>query len=101
MTPNQTEEINTPVKIFRSVIQSYNETIITEKALKYDIGDIVQNDSAYCEKQSYLFDTLSDIQDTDDSISAEFDLNKSIQNTFKRRLLRRSTKKFEQFNISE
>jgi hypothetical protein len=96
MTPAHPLDVNS-IANFQNLIQAYNERIVEEKAARYSLaierGDLVD--------QKRLLNLLTTGYEVEMSFGVESDLSKSIGNSFKRRLLRRSSQLIDRFSMSD
>jgi hypothetical protein len=102
MTPAQHVDVNNTTATFYNLIQGYNDRIVEEKATRYHMENLTATRGLGVNEQSNLVNLLTDRDDVEISFGVEFDsTDKGIRNTFRRKLLRRSSKQLEGLSLSE
>ena len=99
MTPTQQGDPVSPIKVYHKLLQHHNNNIIQRKASKYFLEDEFK--LSILEEDINLKYQIQDIKSQRDSFGSEFDVNKSIKNTFRNRLLRRQSKLLDQANLTD
>jgi hypothetical protein len=101
MTPAQpVEDDRYNMKGFQNLIGIFNDKLVFEKTSRYNIeptDDTMIGNS----NSEELLGGLKDREIVDASLLGECDLRRSIQNSFKKKLLRRNLKENGRANLSE
>jgi hypothetical protein len=96
------QEILCPISAFQKMIDYHNERLVLEKTRKYNIDakDILQGNKTHMAEIN-LNVKFPESGNLNRSFFNECDLSKSVQNSFKKKLQRRTLRVTGQLNLTE